>query len=204
MSKTPATLTSDECRLLLDVFDITNGTPAQVRRGIRNRCIALIMLEAGLRVTETISLNISDLWFNSSPVTSVLVRAAIAKNHKERLIPISQKLCEAISQMHEAVWSQTTENGHHKAFTASKLDKPLTRRQVYQIIRAAAKRSIGRSVFPHALRHTFASKLMRVTDMSTVQELLGHKHLSSTQVYMHPNSDDKKKAIEKMDHSDSQ
>ncbi|GAH69734.1 unnamed protein product, partial [marine sediment metagenome] len=52
---------------------------------------------------------------------------------------------------------------------------------------------------PHMLRHTFASKLMRVTSMRTVQELLGHSSITSTQIYTHPNEDDKKKAIKGLD-----
>jgi len=74
--------------------------------------------------------------------------------------------------------------------------RPLTTRQVERIIRTAALKSIGRPVHPHVLRHTFASKLMSVCNERIVQELLGHQSITSTQIYTHPNEDDKKKAIQ--------
>lgn len=198
-SKSPKTLTTDQCHRLLDILRNTDGTPKQVCRGIRNYTLALVMLDAGLRVSEVTGLNVSDLIFNKAPVTSVLVRQEIAKNHKERTIAVSTRLSEAISQMNESCWSGSPANVQHKAFTSGRSDKSLTRRQVYKIISSAAIAALGRSVNPHVLRHTFASKLMRVTNIRTVQELLGHSNITSTQIYTHPNEQDKHKAIEKMD-----
>jgi len=204
MSNTPKTLTTDECHRLLDILQITDGTPKQVHRGIRNHTLALVMLDAGLRVSESIGLEVADLIFNNAPVTSVFVRPSIAKNHKERSVPVSTRLSEAISQMFMAYWSDHYQNGQHKAFTSGRSDKALNRRQVYKIISSAAIAALGRTVNPHVLRHTFASRLMRVTDMRTVQELLGHSNIASTQIYTHPNEDDKHQAIEKMDRTDGQ
>ncbi|MBA7574846.1 Tyrosine recombinase XerC [subsurface metagenome] len=202
MSKSPKTLTTDECHRLLDTLRNADGTPKQVRRGIRNHTLALVMLDAGLRVSETTNLDVTDLLFNNAPVTSVLVRPEIAKNHKERSVPVSSRLSEAISQMFMAYWSDHYKNGHHKAFPSKVPDKPLTTRQVEKIICAAGWKALGRPVHPHVLRHTFASKLMRVTNIRTVQELLGHKNITSTQIYTHPNEQDKHKAIENMDRSE--
>jgi len=203
-SKSPKTLTTDECHRLLDTLQITDGTPKQIRRGIRNYALALVMLDAGLRVSEAIGLEVGDLIFNNAPVTSILVREEIAKNHQERTIAVSTRLSEAISQMFMAYWSDHYKNVQHRAFTSGRSDKSLTRRQVHKIISTAAIRSIGRSVHPHVLRHTFASKLMRVTDMRTVQELLGHSNITSTQIYTHPKEQDKHKAIENMERSEGQ
>jgi site-specific recombinase XerD len=202
MSAAPKTLTTVECHRLLDTLRITDGTPKQVRRGIRNYTIALVMLDAGLRVSEVTGLDVTDLIFNNAPVTSILVREEIAKNHEERTIAVSTRLSEAISQMFMAYWSDHYKNVQHKAFTSGRSDKSLTRRQVYKIISSAAIAALGRSVNPHVLRHTFASKLMRVTSMRTVQELLGHKNITSTQIYTHPNEQDKHKAIENMERSE--
>ncbi len=199
MSAAPKTLTIDECNRLLNVLRKTDGTENQVRRGIRNYTLALVMLDAGLRVSEATGLNVTDLIFNNAPVTSVLVRQEIAKNHEERTIAVSARLSEALKKMNESFWSRGPANVQHKAFYANVPDKPLTRRQAYQIISSAASAALGRSVHPHVLRHTFASRLMRVTDMRTVQELLGHKNITSTQIYTHPNEQDKHKAIENMD-----
>jgi len=156
------------------------------------------MLEAGLRVGEVIQLLITDLVFDLRPVTSVVVREEIAKNHKERIIPTSTRLSDAISQMTESCWPHTSSFVSLRAFYNNIPDKHITTRQVERIINSAGMKSLGRPVHPHMLRHTFASKLMRVTDMRTVQELLGHSHITSTQIYTHPNEDDKKKAIENL------
>ena len=202
MSGTPKTLTTVECHRLLDALLFKDGTLTQVHRGIRNYAIALLLLDAGLRVSESIGLNVTDLVFNTAPVTSLLVRPEIAKNHKERQIPISTRLSEAISQMNKYYWSPLPSNVQHRAFYSGPSDRSLTRRQVHRIITSAALLSLGRSVHPHILRHTFASRLMRVTDMRTVQELLGHSNITSTQIYTHPNAEDKHKAIENMDRID--
>lgn len=199
----PKTLTYEQCECLLDALQNKNGTPGLAHRGIRNYCIALVMLDAGLRVSEVVGLDVTDLIFNNVPVTSLLVRADIAKNRKERSIPISTRLCEALKKMHETYWSGVPANVQHRAFRSRAVDKPLSRRQVHRIISYASTAALGRSVNPHVLRHTFASRLMRVTSMRTVQELLGHKHIVSTQIYTHPDEQDKKSAIDSMIENDS-
>ncbi len=202
MSKAPKTLTTDQCQRLLDVLQLKDGTPKQVRRGFRNYTIALVMLDAGLRVSEVTGLDVTDLIFNNAPVTSVLVRPLISKNHEERIIPVSTRLSDALKKMNESFWSRIPTNVQHKAFTSGRSRRALTRRQIHRIISSAAIAALGRPVHPHVLRHTFASKLMRVTDMRTVQELLGHKNITSTQIYTHPNEQDKHKAIENMERSE--
>ncbi len=200
----PKTLTVDEIRLLLEALLIPHGTSSQVRRGIRNHAIALFMLDAGLRVSEVIGLEVADLLFNGSPVTSLIVRPEISKNHQERQIPIGSRLSNALKEMDLFYWSPVLQNTRAFAFTAGHSLKPLDRRQVHRIIGSASSAAFGRSVNPHVLRHTFASRLMRVTNMRTVQELLGHKNITSTQIYTHPNEQDKHQAIDKMNREDSQ
>lgn len=196
---TPKTLTNDEAWKLLDQLLKGFGTPKQKNKAVRNYTMAVLMLDAGLRVGEVIQLHVTDLWFNEWPVTSVQVRAEIAKNHQERQIPVSDRLCNALKNMNEFYWYDLDTIASYRAFYNVYPSKPITTRQVERIIRSAAMKALGRPIHPHALRHTFASNLMRITNMRTVQELLGHKHLSSTQVYTHPNEEDKKKAIAKMD-----
>ncbi|MBA7592506.1 Tyrosine recombinase XerC [subsurface metagenome] len=160
------------------------------------------MLDAGLRVSEASGLEVADLIFNKTPVTSLLVRPVIARNHKERTVPVNSRLSESISRMFLSFWSDHYNNLHQRAFTSGRSRRPLTRRQVHRIINSAASSALGRSVHPHVLRHTFASKLMRVTSMRTVQELLGHSNITSTQIYTHPNEQDKHKAIENMNRTE--
>lgn len=154
------------------------------------------MLDAGLRVGEVVSLTLSHLYFNTKPVRSLLLTSSITKNKKNRTVPVNLRLNVAIS----AYWNiNTWLHDCHETYSAwgtPERSTPITTRQVENIMLRAANKSIGRPITPHMLRHTFASKLMNVTSMRTVQELLGHSNITSTQIYTHPNEDDKKKAVD--------
>ncbi len=192
----PKTLTTFEAQRLLMYLEKTYDTPRQKTKCIRNYTITLLMLDAGLRVGEVVQLQISDLMFNSVPVTSIIIRPEIAKNKTERIIPVSQRLSNALKKVNEYVWDERDRLGHTDPRYTQLLAWVLTTRQVERIIRAAAMKALGRPVHPHILRHTFATRLMRTTNARVVQELLGHKQMSSTQIYTHPNSEDLKKAID--------
>lgn len=198
MTEVVRTLNVTETHQLLADLLTKGGTGKQFAQGIRNYTMACLMLEAGLRVGEVVQLHIDDLWFNSLPKISIIVRAEIAKNNSERTIPVSTLLSDAIKLMDKYYWTPTTAVAVGFAFYKGSPTEHLTTRQVERIIRKAAIRCLGRPIHPHILRHTFGSKLMRVTSMRTVQELLGHQHVSSTQIYTHPNEDDKKKAIDQL------
>lgn len=199
MSNAPQTLTITETHQLLNELLCKNGSHKQFRKGIRNYCIACLMIEAGLRVGEVVSLPVPRLWLNDQPAMAIYITSENSKNGTERIVPTSTRLREAIVQMSEFYWSESENQQIGFAFFSSDKAKPLTTRQVERIIGSAANRSIGRPVHPHVLRHTFATRLMRVTDIRTVQELLGHKRLTSTQVYTHPDYDDKKLAIDNLE-----
>ena len=203
MSPAPKTLTDDECHLLLEALRSIEGTPKQQRRGIRNYTIALCMLDAGLRVGEVVRLLVSDLWFNKAPVASILVGPDVAEKNCVRQIPLTQRLSAAIELMSISYWSDFIPIDTHKAFYTSTPNKSLTTRQVERIIGSAAIKSLGRSINPHVLRHTFATRLMRKTNARIVQELLGHKRLSSTQIYTHPNQQDLESAIDTLNQPDT-
>ncbi len=195
MTTTPKTLTITECHQLLDALLYKQGTQKQLRKGIRNYTMALLMLEAGLRVGEVVQLRARDLYFNCQPVESIIIRPEIAKNKRERTVPVSTRLSDALKE--HAGYCGSFNNLFYDRFVFEHRlgETPLTTRQVERIIRAAAMKSLGRPVHPHMLRHTFASKLMRIANARIVQELLGHTQMSSTQIYMSPNNDDLKKAI---------
>lgn len=199
MTPTPKTLTVTDLHALLNSLIVQRGSPKQFRRGIRNYTIALLMFEAGLRVGETVQLIVSDLWYNMEPVNSIIIRTEIAKNKTEREIPVSTRLAEAIKEMNRTQWQPFDFLGSCYAFGREHYGIHPTVRQVERIIAAAGQKALGRRVYPHMLRHTFASRLMRKTNARIVQDLLGHKNLTSTQIYTHPNADDKRKAISEID-----
>lgn len=198
MSSTPKTLNVTEQHQLLDALLCKNSPHKSFRKGIRNYLMGCLMLEAGLRVGEVVALTLADLYFNQTPVKTLIVRSEVAKNHKERSVPISLRLNAALEEYQKVHCWLASEPSSHNAFTIFPSHVPITTRQVERIINSAGWKSLGRPVNPHMLRHTFASKLMRLTDMRTVQELLGHSSITSTQIYTHPNEDDKKKAIDNL------
>ena len=195
---TPKTLTVLECHQLLDALLVKDGTPKQFRKGVRNYTMALLMLDAGLRVGEVVQLKVSDLIFNRLPVKTLTVRADIAKTKEERTIPISSRLSGALTTLSELFFSQGHEDFLGYAFFRTNYDEPMTTRQVERIIRTAALKAIGRPIHPHMLRHTFGTRLNLKGGLRIAQECLGHKNISSTQIYTHVNEDDKKRVIEQI------
>lgn len=199
MSSVPKTLNITEVHQLLEALLCKDAPHKSFRKGIRNYLIGCLMLEAGLRVGEVVALKMSHLYFAGKTVLTLILTPEITKNNKERSVPVSTRLKSAIEEYYsELPWLEQREE-HEFAFANWTKNKPLTTRQVERIINAAGWKAIRRPVNPHMLRHTFATKLMRVTDIRTVQELLGHSTVTTTQIYTHPNEDDKVEAITNLD-----
>lgn len=214
MSRPPETLTIEESEKLLTTLRNDGVAGFAAWKYLRNYAMALLMLDAGLRVGEVCRLSLSDLLTVSpspdktneltyTPKTSLLLSKLIAEKKCERLVPLSIRLIKTTENLYSLIWSATRSDLQSPAFFAENSTIPLTTRQVQRIIASASILAFGRSIHPHVLRHTFATRLMRVTSTSVVQQLLGHKHINSTQVYMHANGDDCKKAIEKMNQPSS-
>lgn len=162
----------------------------------RERLMFLLMLDAGLRVGELVQLKLSDLLINEHPVYSLTVRPEIAKNHISREIPLSARVQTAINNVKNSSWRQLYYKQGDFVFSTGPIATHISTRQVERIIKNIAERTIRRPITPHTLRHTFATRLMRKTSTRVVQQLLGHKNLSSTQIYTHPNSEDLRQAID--------
>ncbi len=192
----PKTITEKETEKLLTQLTIYQGTPLQVRRGIRNHMMALVMLETGLRVAELTLLEVGDLWYGDEPVENLVVRSAIAKRNKERTIPISAKLASAIRIIQVKHWLLDGCNYTAFAFYMNTPKEKLTTRSVERIIKNAAALSFRKIVTPHTLRHTFATRILAKSNTRIVQSLLGHQCLSTTQRYLHPSADTLKAAID--------
>lgn len=192
----PETLTVVQSNALLDVFLKHTRTNRQLHKNIRNYLMALLMLDAGLRVSEVVGLTIFDLCLGVEARHSLLICENIAKKKSARVIPLSARIQAAITVAAKRLWAYYDLQITAYAFTSTELTKALTTRQVERIIGRAAQLAFGRWIHPHVLRHTFASRLMRTCNARIVQELLGHKHLASTQIYTHPNQDDLRKAID--------
>jgi len=162
---------------------------------MRNLLAALFMVDAGLRVGEVTGLLDTDVYFDTHAVKTLIIRKMIAKKSHEREVPLTNRLRYVLEQYRYSphllgYWvhprALITDRPHGKAITTRTLER---------VIGVAGVLSLGFSIHPHLLRHTFATKLMKITDIRTVQELLGHKQLSSTQIYTHVNDEDKNLAI---------
>lgn len=195
----PKTLTYAETEAMIEVINKHTGTPNKNRRSARDRLMFLLMLDAGLRISETILLTISDLWLCNYARHSITVSTLKQKGDDARVIPLSDRAREAIALARAYYWMEHDIEIDSFAFAGQCPTRPLTARQAENIIGKIATNAFGRWAHPHILRHTFASRLMRTTNARVVQTLLGHKHLTSTQVYTHPNMDDMKRAIESLD-----
>lgn len=194
-AKTPKTLDSTQQLELLNALLRTGAPEKTAAKGIRNHLIGCLMLDGGLRVGEVVQLKISHLYFNSVPVKTLVLTSDITKNHKERTVPVTARLDTALRTFFSYFLLTDLNSDTAHVFVAADKISPITTRQVENIFNKAGVRAFGRRINPHMLRHTFASSLLRVTNMRTVQELLGHNHITSTQIYTHPNEDDKKQAI---------
>ena len=185
-----ATLTQEEQDKILEV--------AQTH-SIRVYAMVHTLVQTGLRVSELSGLVIDDVYIAGQIKRVLVLRCEIAKNSTRREIPISSSLQKTL--IGYLVWVEK----HHKGLDIgwplfSQLDHnaPLSSRQIERCVRAVGGAALGRRIWPHMLRHTFATNLLRVSNTAIVQQLLGHKNLSSTQVYVHPSADDKAEAIARM------
>jgi len=185
-----------ELHALLNSFIIQSSTQTKHWLGIRNYCIALLMSEAGLRVGEVVQLRIPDLCYNHEPVRSIEVRKEIAKGHRPRNVPVSSLLKSGIEELDRTVWPIGFVSLDGFAFYSTTNSTHISCRTVQRILEEKGLTSIGRKVNPHMLRHTFATRLLRRASIRTVQELLGHKSVQTTQIYTHVSQHDLFNAIE--------
>ena len=162
---------------------------------LRNALAAVIMLDAGLRVGELVQLTIPDVYFERKPVNSIHVRPTIAKMNHGRDIPLPERCKQILHYYRLHIDMLTPAATPPPLLTGKPQGHALTPRTIERIITAAGEAALGFPVNPHMLRHTYATKLMSLTNMRTIQELLGHKHISSTQIYTHVTDDDKRQAI---------
>ncbi len=199
MTDSPKTITNTEAEVLFNYLLRHHREDSSFSVPYRNFLMALIMLDTGIRVGELVLLRQSDLFFNGEIVTNLVIRAEIAKRKRERIIPLSERLKKAIGIMEAKYWAQMKPEKSVFAFYAFHGTIGLHVRQVQRIIKLGAQDCLHRVVTPHMLRHTFGTRLMRTCSTRIVQELLGHKNLSSTQIYTHPNHQDLTNAINSLE-----
>jgi integrase/recombinase XerD len=149
---------------------------------IRDYAILELFYASGMRVTELADLRLSGVSFDAGYVR------CIGKGSKERLIPIGKKSREAL-----ALYCKKVRPKYEKRAAAtdilflSRLGKRMSRQFIWKLIKGYAKKAhINKNIKPHTLRHTFATHLLEHgADLRSVQEMLGHSDISTTQIYTH-------------------
>jgi len=165
----------------------------------RNYTMVCTLLFTGLRVSEICALIIDDILIAGAIKRVLIVRKDIAKNSSQREVPLSASLQKTLKDY--LVWLESKRKPLDPLWPLfQQSDEPagITPRQVERILRQIGHNALGRRIWPHMLRHTFATNLLRVSNASIVQQILGHKNLASTQIYVHPSADDRADAVGRM------
>jgi integrase/recombinase XerC len=169
-----------------DIFRLLDSIKTDTLVGMRNRAIFETLYSSGIRISELEGLNVFDVDFDKK-----LIRVT-GKGNKERIVPIGEKAVTAIMDYRKRLKVETgIGEDHNTPLFLNKNHKRLTGRSISRILEKAAKEcGLLIPVSPHALRHTFATHMLDAgADLRVVQELLGHRSLSTTQKYTHVSID---------------
>ncbi len=182
----PKPISVNEVRKLLEQ-PASQDTP----EAKRDSAMLELLYASGMRVSELISLNIDD-------VTNDGYVRCFGKGHKERVIPIHQRAINAVDRYLSNGRPALCQNGAEKGLFVNRRGERLTRQGFWQILKGYAKDAqLGSGVTPHTLRHSFATHMLSGgADLRSVQELLGHANISTTQVYTHLTTDHVKRAYD--------
>ena len=163
---------------------------------VRDRCMLLLLLHAGMRNGELCALRFRDLYSGKVVFSSIEVANGHGHHDLVRLLPLSPALTSALEQYYAAyVQKFGTPDPLSPAFITRNLKIGIQPRDVQRICGKHTRLWLDHAFHPHALRHTFATRLMRKASMRVVQQLLGHLSITSTQVYTHPSSEDCSNAV---------
>ena len=151
--------------------------------GHRNRAIIETLYGCGLRVSEAVSLRISDLFFDERFIR------VIGKGDKQRLVPVGECAVNEIKRYLQQRATQKIITKYEDILFLNRRGKALSRSMVFRIIKdLAAKAGITKNISPHTLRHSFATHLIENgADLRAVQEMLGHESILTTEIYTHLN-----------------
>ena len=182
--KLPVFLTVAEVKKLLE------SPPSNTKKGLRDRAIMETLYSTGMRVGELVNINSDSIDFIGGSVK------VMGKGKKERLLPIGERALEAIK---DYIDKKDESESRERALFLNHRKKRINPRSVRRIIENYIKHiSEKKGISPHTLRHSFATHLLdRGADLRSVQELLGHANLATTQIYTHITTERLKQAYNK-------
>jgi integrase/recombinase XerD len=174
--KLPTVLSLSEIERLLDCIDLSHA------QGHRNRAIIETLYGSGLRVSELVDLKISDLYFDEN---MMLING---KGDKQRLVPLGAFAKKFIQLYIDNVRVlNKISNEDRDTLFLNRNGKKLTRAMIFTIVRQLGQMvGIEKKISPHTFRHSFATHLLENgADLRTIQTLMGHESITTTEVYMH-------------------
>ncbi len=184
----PKPISVSQVRRLLD-------QPAKQSKTEAKRDIAILQLlyASGMRVSELVSLNLDDI-----DTAGGYVRC-LGKGRKERLIPIHKQATSAVEEYINEDRPRLVHDDTEKALFLNARGDRLTRQGLWQILKEYAKSAeLEADITPHTLRHSFATHMLNGgADLRSVQELLGHANISTTQIYTHLTTEHIRSSYEK-------
>lgn len=174
--KLPDTLSVDEIDSLISAIDLTSN------EGERNRAILETLYGCGLRVSELVSLKISDLFLGEGFVK------VTGKGNKQRFVPIGDLTQKYIEIYRNNIRNHITiKKGFEDILFLNRRGSQLTRAMIFTIIKdLAVKNKLNKTISPHTLRHSFATHLLENgADLRSIQLMLGHESITTTEIYVH-------------------
>ena len=157
------------------------------RHEVRDRCMFILGIKTGMRISELLSLNVGDVWEKSRPVEILNLRKQHVKGKKEaRAIPLNQDAKNAIRKLKEWLSTQVVDLTEDTPLFPSQKSDRLTRFQAHRILkRAYDDASLTGKLATHSLRKTFGTRIYAATkDIMVTKELLGHANVNTTQKYI--------------------
>jgi len=174
--KLPDTLSVQEIDLLISAIDLSKD------EGERNRAMLETLYSCGLRVSELVGLKISDLFFEEGFIKIT------GKGNKQRFVPIGESTQKYILLYKDFVRTHLNiQKGYEDTLFLNRRGRQLTRAMVFTIIKdLAVKIGLNKAISPHTFRHSFATHLLENgADLRSIQMMLGHESITTTEVYMH-------------------
>ena len=184
--KAPSVLSSQEVSLLLE------QPSGEDLKSLRDKAMLEVAYATGMRVTEIISLNIENVDLNAGSVT--------CKNeNKQRIIPLGKLSLKALNEYITKARPNLIRDEKEQALFVNINGRRLTRQGFWKIIKFYKEQAhISKDITPHVLRHSFATHLLQNgADLKSIQAMLGHSDISSTQVYMQFQDDNLKNVYQK-------
>lgn len=180
----PNFMTEDEVEKLLAQPDISGEI------GLRDRAILELMYAAGLRVSEAANLRITDIDLDAGILTCK------GKGNKQRKVPLGKSAVEWLKSY--LAKRKKKEHIEMRNLFVTSLSRPITRQTIFKFIKEYAGKANLHEVSPHTLRHSFATHLLQGgADSRSVQAMLGHADISTTQIYTHVTDNHLRKTYEK-------